>query len=102
LLHSAIFPGGPECPADKQKEGVMKVKTVLINMLTVWLATINSAFAATSTKVYNSGILVLVFIGFIALVVVVQMIPAILTLLGMIKGLVRENKTRTAEVRALK
>jgi hypothetical protein len=80
----------------------MRGKYLLINMLTVWLATSNSAFAATSTKVYNSGILVLVFLGFVALVVVVQMIPAILTLLGMIKGLVRENKGKGAEARALK
>jgi hypothetical protein len=80
----------------------MRGKYILINMLTVWVATINSAFASTTTKVYNSGILVLVFIGFVALVVVVQMIPAILTLLGMIKGLVRENKAKTAEARALK
>jgi hypothetical protein len=80
----------------------MRSRYILINMLTVWLATINSAFAATTTKVYSSGILVLVFIGFVALVVVVQMIPAILTLLGMIKGLVRENKDKEAEARAVK
>jgi hypothetical protein len=80
----------------------MRGKYLLINMLTVWLATINSAFAATSTKVYNSGILVLVFLGFVALVVVVQMIPAILTLIGMIKGLAREHKSEGAEARALK
>jgi uncharacterized membrane protein YjgN (DUF898 family) len=78
----------------------MRGKYLLINTLTVWLATINCAYAATTTKVYSSGILVLVFIGFVALVVVVQMIPAILTLLGMIKGLVKESKEKTVEVEA--
>jgi len=80
----------------------MRGRYVLINMLTVWLATVNSAFAATTTKVYSSGILVLVFIGFVALVVVVQMIPAILTLMGMIKGLAKENRGKAAEAKALK
>jgi len=35
---------------------------------------------------YNSGILVLAFAGFLALVVIVQLIPAITTLYGMIKA----------------
>ncbi|HLO27425.1 MAG TPA: hypothetical protein VK187_15075 [Geobacteraceae bacterium] len=80
----------------------MKGKYLVINALMVWLATINCAYAATSTKVYNSGILVLVFIGFVALVVVVQMIPAILTLVGMLKGLVRDSKEKAVEARASK
>jgi len=78
----------------------MRGKYLVINALTVWLATINSAYAATTTKVYSSGILVLVFIGFVALVVVVQMIPAIITLTGMIKGLVRENREKTIVIKA--
>ena len=80
----------------------MRGNYFLINMLTVWLATANCAYAATTTKVYNSGILVLVFIGFVALVVVVQMIPAIITLMGMIKGLVKGSTEKTAEVEASK
>jgi hypothetical protein len=78
----------------------MKSRYLLINTLTVWLATMNCAHAATAAKVYNSGILVLVFIGFVALVVVVQMIPAIITLIGMIKGLARANKEKSVEVEA--
>ena len=80
----------------------MKGKLVLVNLLTVWLATVSSAFAATTTKVYSSGILVLAFIGFVALVVVVQMIPALITLFGMIKGLARESKEKSASARAVK
>ena len=78
----------------------MKGKALLLNALMAWLASINYAYAATSTKVYNSGILVLVFIGFVALVVVVQMVPAVITLLGMIKGLAKESRTRTASLKA--
>ncbi|MDD2540292.1 MAG: hypothetical protein PHH28_04515 [Desulfuromonadaceae bacterium] len=41
---------------------------------------------------FNSGILVLAFAGFLALVVVVQTIPAVITLYGMIKGAAAESK----------
>jgi len=79
----------------------MRGRNVLITML-MMLATIDSAFAATTARVYNSGILILVFIGFVALVVVVQMIPAILTLTGMLRGLASEKRTQAAEARILK
>ena len=62
------------------------------------LAASTGAFAADTHKVYSSGILVLLFIGFVALVVVVQMIPAIITLCGMLKGLASERKTSAARV----
>ena len=74
----------------------MKAKstmTALCSAMILTLATSTGAFAATTQKVYSSGILVLVFIGFVALVVVVQMIPAIITLCGMIKGLASNRKT---------
>jgi hypothetical protein len=74
--------------------------TALCSAMTMTLASSTGAFAADTHKVYASGILVLVFIGFVALVVVVQMIPAIITLVGMIKGLVRDRKAEAAKVSA--
>ena len=47
---------------------------------------------------YNSGILVLAFAGFLALVVVVQTIPAVISLYGMIKKAAEESRRETAEV----
>jgi hypothetical protein len=73
--------------------------TALCSAMTMTLATSTGAFAADTHKVYASGILVLVFIGFVALVVVVQMIPAIITLCGMLKGLASNRKTVAAEAR---
>ncbi len=78
----------------------MKAKYVALNTLTAWLASINCAHAASSARVYNSGILVLAFIGFVALVVVVQMIPAILTLVGMIKGAAKDARGKAVDARA--
>ena len=72
--------------------------TALCSGMILNLAASTGAFAADTHKVYASGILVLVFIGFVALVVVVQMIPAIITLCSMLKGLASERKTATAKV----
>ncbi len=50
-----------------------------------------AAHAASTNRVYSSGVLVLVFLGFCALVVIAQLIPAIITLLGMIKGVEKKR-----------
>ena len=48
-----------------------------------------SAFAAASgLREDNSGIFVWVFLGFCALIVVAQVIPAVLMATGMVKGVV--------------
>ena len=74
--------------------------TSLLTALAMNLVASTGAFAADTHKVYSSGILVLVFIGFVALVVVVQMIPAIITLVGMLRSLASERKeTATAKNR---
>ncbi len=71
----------------------MKTLNTIVTTLTLWLGIVSHAFAATTTKIYSSGILVLVFLGFCALVVVVQLIPAIITLVGMIRGMVKGGET---------
>ena len=66
----------------------MREFRMIITTLALVLTAITPAFAADTHKVYSSGILVLVFLGFCALVVVVQLIPALITLFGMIKSMV--------------
>ncbi len=52
------------------------------------LATLPSvAFAASTSTTYNSGILVLAFVAFCALIVAVQLIPAIMVLAGALKAM---------------
>jgi len=58
----------------------------------LWLAMFGDAFAVSTNRVYSSGIFVLGFIAFCALVVVVQLIPAIMTMWGMIKGAAENSK----------
>ena len=75
----------------------MKTTTTIINTVTVLLATLTSAIASASpgevdtSLTFNSGILVLAFVGFLALVVVVQTIPAVITLYSMIKASASES-----------
>ena len=72
---------------------------MIFTTLSVLLATAPCAFAASTVKVYNSGLLVLAFLGFCALVVVIQLIPAIITLFGMVKGLAKKGaETQAAKV----
>ena len=44
------------------------------------------AFAVDTATTYNSGILVLLFVGFCALLIVAQLVPAVLVLFGMTKA----------------
>jgi len=56
------------------------------------------AFAVDTAKTYNSGILVLLFVGFCALIIVAQLVPAVLTLFGMTKAAAQGTR-KTAVVK---
>lgn len=53
------------------------------------VATVTPALAATGVREDHSGILVWAFLGLCALIVVAQLVPAALMLVGMVKGFVR-------------
>jgi hypothetical protein len=57
-----------------------------------------TAFAASGLSEDNSGIFVWVFLGFCAMIVVAQVIPAVLLMTGMVKGMVAVVKDKTAAV----
>ena len=77
----------------------MEKARIILTTLALSLAAVTPAFAASTTRVYSSGALVLVFLGFCALVVVAQLIPAIMTLVGMIKGYAENRNSETAEAK---
>ena len=58
----------------------------VISILCLVLATICPAFAADSSEIYSSGIFINVLIGFCALIVVAQLVPALMLFLGFIKA----------------
>jgi len=55
-----------------------------------------SAYAASGLSADNSGIFVWVFLGFCALIVVAQIVPAVLLLFGMAKGVASVVKDEIA------
>jgi hypothetical protein len=54
------------------------------------------AFAVDTAKTYNSGILVLLFVGFCALLIVAQLVPAVLALFGMTKAVAQGSRKTAA------
>lgn len=58
-----------------------------------------TAFAATGLREDSSGIFVWVFLGFCALIVVAQVIPAVLLMFGMAKGITSVVKEEMAAVK---
>ena len=46
-----------------------------------------SAFAASTPHIDNSGIFSWIFLGFCALIVAMQVMPAVLMMIGMAKGI---------------
>jgi hypothetical protein len=58
-----------------------------------------TAFAASGAREDSSGIFVWVFLGFCALIVVAQVIPAVLLMFGMAKGIKAVVKDEMATVR---
>lgn len=82
----------------KQKERAMfPIKSVL-STIAITMMLVSPAFAVDTTQTYNSGILVLLFVGFCALLIVAQLVPAVLVLFGMTKAVVQgvSKKTQTS------
>ncbi len=74
-----------------QKSRTIKEKTMfpiksVLSTLMMTLLLVTPAFAIDTAQTYNSGILVLLFVGFCALLIVAQLVPAILVLFGMTKA----------------
>lgn len=71
--------------------------TAVCSAVALSLTTSGAALASSgaTNKVFVSGPLILLFLGFCALVVVIQCVPAIITLYGMITG-AAGNKEKTA------
>jgi len=62
-----------------------KWSPVLLSLLAA-----SPAFAVDTSQTYRSGILVVGFLGFCALILVVQLFPSLMLLFGWVKGLFRK------------
>ena len=66
------------------------------------VATSLPALAVDTSKTYSSGLLIGIFLAFCALLVVVQLMPSVMLLVGFIKGLARRSETKVATAEAPK
>jgi hypothetical protein len=62
------------------------------NTVAVFLMLAANAHASSTSKVFVSKLGIVIFLGFCALVLVVQLIPAMITLYGMLKGVSKEQE----------
>lgn len=69
------------------------MKRTILNTLALWMASVPAALAASGAREDNSGIFVWVFLGFCALIIIAQMMPAIMILLGFAKGVKKEKES---------
>jgi len=77
------------------------MKNLSLSMLLVIAASHPAMAAVDTTRTYSSGLLIGIFLAFCALIVVVQLAPSIMLLIGFLKGLARRTDTK-AEVQTAK
>lgn len=65
------------------------MKALITMIATIAPAT---AFAASTTHVDNSGLFVWIFLGFCALIVAAQVVPAALMFFGLVKGITAKTE----------
>ena len=63
------------------------MKNTLRNALIALITFSSSAFAAGSAADSGGGLLITLFVGFFALILAFQVVPAALMFIGMVKGL---------------
>ena len=83
------------------KENTMlNVKSIFTTLSLILMAV--PAMAADTSKVYTSGILVLLFVGFCAVLVVAQVLPAVMNLIGMTKNAANNASSRNLQTAGAK
>lgn len=76
---------------NEYKEDVMRAMATVMGILAPV-----TAWAATGAREDGSGLFVWIFLGFCALIVIAQIVPAILLMTGMVKGVVSVVKEEMA------
>lgn len=74
------------------------VKACIASAIAAVLGIASPALAASGVREDHSGIVVWIFLGFCALIVVAQLVPAVLLMLGMVKGVASPKEHKKVEV----
>ena len=73
------------------------MKNTLRNTLIALFTLSSSAFAASSSSATGGGLLLSLFIGFFALIIVCQLVPATIMLIGALRGLFGRDQKEVAD-----
>jgi hypothetical protein len=74
----------------KSKEDVMRALATVMGIIAPV-----TAFAASGASDEGSGLFVWIFLGFFAVIVVGQLIPAVMLITGLVKGILAKSETKT-------
>ena len=74
------------------------MNTMRTTTLTTVMALAGSvpALAVDTAKTYSSGLLIGIFLAFCALLVVAQLLPSLMLLVGFLRGLTRRTESKSA------
>ena len=73
----------------------MKTMQMLISMVA---GSASAVYAATGTHGEGAGVLTYFFLGFFALIIVTQLVPAMILFFGMIKGLFSNSEKTSVKI----
>lgn len=73
-----------------KKEYVMKTLAILMGIIAP-----ATAFATENSATGNDGIFIWIFLGFFAMIVVGQLIPAVMLIAGLVKGITAKSAVKT-------
>lgn len=89
------YPWVKKLSRGRQKEDVMK--STAKNALLVFIGSISTAFAANGAEKADHSILLYLFLGFGALIIVFQAIPGLMLFFSMLKGIWAPKETVAAK-----
>ena len=72
----------------------LRTTTITVAMMAISSLPAFAAGAVDTSRSYSSGLLIGIFLAFCALLVVVQLMPSVMLLVGFIKGLARRTETK--------
>ena len=75
------------------------MKTILKATALMLIASASAAYAAAGAADQNAGLLVYLFAGFFAVIIITQLVPAAILLFGMLKG-VFSSETKSSTVKS--
>lgn len=78
------------------------MKNTLKNAMILLLTLATAAYASSNTQAEGSGLMIWIFMGFVGLVIALQLVPGLMLFTGMIKGLFTEQEEIHSEVTAEK